>query len=521
MKKAKIWLAALMFLGICQCQNTLYAQDSQASKEVPVEIIVDKIRGGLLGQILGNLNGLPHEMQHIDNPYEVKNYLPSLPQGAWSDDDTDFEWVYVLEMQRRREVFLSEDVITGLWKERINKRIWSSNRFARHLMDIGIKPPFTGYTTFNPWAEFNVSGQFLCETFGLIAPGMPQFAAKLALNYTTVTINNEPAQTTQLFTGMIATAFVEDDPEEILNAGIAQLDSSSDIFKIVEDARNWHRQYPDNWMKARQSLRDKYTRENGNVRDFNGHELNTGAIILSFLYGEGDFVESLKLAFGMGWDADCNAATVGTIVGVMNGYRKMLSDNDRYSQPWPIVDRYKNVTRDNMPDNETITSFADRIIELFEMVNEEQGGSKKLRNNVMVYQIPIETPASVLPIYSIEEQKRSLQAEFAQQVEEDLVNGKREERARAAYLAICLDMDDHLSKTHKKEWKQACYDLSGYWKIMNNIFFGDFEGLIQFRSKFQAAGFVSLPKPFTDDQVYNDQTVWKDPRDLYKKQSVK
>ena len=114
-----------------------------------------------------------------------------MPQGAWSDDDTDFEWVYVLEMQKRREVFLSEDIITELWKERINKRIWSSNRFARHLMDIGIKPPFTGYTTFNPWAEFNVSGQFLCETFGLIAPGMPQFAAKLGLNYTTVTINNE------------------------------------------------------------------------------------------------------------------------------------------------------------------------------------------------------------------------------------------------------------------------------------------------------------------------------------------
>lgn len=515
MMKTKIWFASLIFSGICLLQNAAYAQDSQVYKEVPVEIIVDKIRGGLLGQILGNLNGLPHEMQHIENPYEVNNYLPSLPQGAWSDDDTDFEWVYVLEMQKRREVFLSDDIITELWKERINKRIWSSNRFARHLMDIGIKPPYTGYTTFNPWAEFNVSGQFLCETFGLIAPGMPQFAAKMGLNYTTVTINNEPAQTTQLFTGMIATAFVEDDIEEILTAGIAQLDKSSDIFKIVQDARSWHQQYPDNWLKARLLLRDKYTQENGRVRDFNGHELNTGAIILSLLYGKGDFVESLKLAFGMGWDADCNAATVGTIVGVMNGYRKMLSDNDRFGQPWQIVDRYKNVTRDNMPDDETITSFADRIIELFEMVNEEKGGSKKVKNNVMVYQIPIEQPASVLPIYSIAEQTRSLQAEFDQQIEEDLLKGNREERARAAYLAICLDMDDNLSKKYKKEWKQACYDLSGYWKIMNNIFFGDFEGLTQFRRKFQSAGFVSLSKQFEDDQIYNDQTVWKEPKALY------
>jgi hypothetical protein len=442
--------------------------------------------------------------------------VPSLPQGAWSDDDTDFEWVYVLEMQKRREVFLSEDVLTELWKERINKRIWSSNRFARHLMDIGIQPPYTGYTTFNPWAEFNVSGQFLCETFGLIAPGMPQFAARMALNYTTVTINNEPAQTTQLFTGMIATAFVEDDMEAILDAGMAQLDKSSDIFKVVGDARKWHRQYPEDWIKARLLLRDTYTLEGGNVRDFNGCELNAGAIILSFLYGKGDFSETLKLAFGMGWDADCNAATVGTIVGVMNGYRNMLSDNNSYSQAWQIVDRYKNVTRENMPDNETITSFADRIIELFEMVNEEQGGSKMLQNQVMVYQIPVELPAPVLPLYSIEEQKSSLQAEFEQQIEEDLLNGSREERARAAYLAVCLDRDASLSQEYKKEWKQACSDLSGYWKIMNNIFFGDFEGLTQFRRKFQSAGFVSLPEQFTDDQIYNDQSVWKDPNELYK-----
>lgn len=514
--KTNIWIVGLMFLGTHLSPSTLDAQGSQEFKEVPVEIIVDKIRGGLLGQILGNLNGLPHEMRHIEDPYVVKNYVPSLPQGAWSDDDTDFEWVYVLEMQKRREVFLSEDVITELWKERINKRIWSSNRFARHLMDIGIQPPYTGYTVFNPWAEFNVSGQFLCETFGLIAPGMPQFAARMALNYTTVTINNEPAQTTQLFTGMIASAFVEEDMEAILNAGIAQLDKSSDIYRVVADARNWHRQYPEDWIKARLLLRDTYTREGGNVRDFNGCELNTGAIILSFLYGKGDFAETLKLAFGMGWDADCNAATVGTIVGVMNGYRNMLSDNNSYSQAWQIVDRYKNVTRENMPDNETITSFADRIIELFEMVNEEQGGSKMLQNQVMVYQIPVELPAPVLPIYSIEDQKSLLQAEFEQQIEEDLLNGSREERARAAYLAVCLDRDASLSKEYKKEWKEACSDLSGYWKIMNNIFFGDFEGLSQFRRKFQSAGFISLPERFTDDQIYNDQSVWKDPNELYK-----
>src|SRR5690606_18145057 len=72
------------------------------SRRIPVDTVVDKIRGGMLGQLLGNLNGLKHEMQYITEPGNVEEYVPALPDGARTDDDTDFEWVYVVEMQRRR-----------------------------------------------------------------------------------------------------------------------------------------------------------------------------------------------------------------------------------------------------------------------------------------------------------------------------------------------------------------------------------------------------------------------------------
>jgi hypothetical protein len=97
----------------------------------------------------------------------------------------------------------------------------------------------------NPWAEFNVAGQFLSETFGLMAPAMPQTAAQIGLNYTTVSIDGEPAQGTQFFTTMIATAFVESDIHKILDAGIASLDPSSQLVQIANDVKEWHRQHPD------------------------------------------------------------------------------------------------------------------------------------------------------------------------------------------------------------------------------------------------------------------------------------
>src|SRR5450759_4473607 len=70
-------------------------EPQKVMKTLPAEVVIDKIRGGLLGEILGDLNGLRHEMRYINEPGNVKNYVPSLPEGAWTDDDTDFEWFYI------------------------------------------------------------------------------------------------------------------------------------------------------------------------------------------------------------------------------------------------------------------------------------------------------------------------------------------------------------------------------------------------------------------------------------------
>ncbi len=40
---------------------------SKALIQIPAETIVDKIRGGLLGQMIGNLNGLPTKYNTLNN----------------------------------------------------------------------------------------------------------------------------------------------------------------------------------------------------------------------------------------------------------------------------------------------------------------------------------------------------------------------------------------------------------------------------------------------------------------------
>ena len=90
-KRGWVIAAVLAAASLCAGQQTV---------EIPADTLRDKVFGGFLGQLLGDLNGLKHEMKYIAEPGDVQQYVPELPDGAWTDDDTDFEWVYVIEMQK-------------------------------------------------------------------------------------------------------------------------------------------------------------------------------------------------------------------------------------------------------------------------------------------------------------------------------------------------------------------------------------------------------------------------------------
>ncbi len=480
----------LGMLSLLLSSSVVFA-DEPTVKTISADVLRDKIRGGLLGQILGNLNGLPHENEYIREPGNVTQYTPSLPDGARTDDDTDFEWVYVIAMQDENKVFLSQKRIAELWKNRINRGIYCSNLYARRLMDLGIEPPLTGSLTLNPWAEFNISGQFLCETFGLIAPGMPQTASRIGLNYTRVAIDHEPAQTTQLFCSMIASAFFTSDIDTLIDLAVDSLDKESVQRQIITDVRRWHGQYPKDWRETRRLLKEKYSQVDGGRRDRNGYELTTGSTIGALLYGNGDLAETLRAAFNFGWDADNTAATAGAVVGVVRGYRSLLAHD------WQIVDRYRNTTRDAMPMDETITSFADRLIDLAEKTITERGGERTIRSGRPVYRVVIEKPANVYPMSEMGESRRDLRERLRDQVYSGIVAGQSpEQRARAAYLAICLDMSAELAEVHPDEWRAAVAALNGYQKLLTYLFSDDpnSETHLRFKQRALAAGLNATKK---------------------------
>jgi ADP-ribosylglycohydrolase len=308
------------FLSFLAAVPVVAAKPSNQIIEIPCDVLEDKIRGGFLGQVIGDLNGLKHEMKYILDPGNVEHYTPALPDGAWTDDDTDIEWPYVLEIQRTNDLLIPPHRISEIWQEHINRRIWCSHLYVRQIMDLGIDPPLTGRVEINPWADFNLSGQFVSESWGLISPGMPQTAARIGIHYTHVSVQGEAIQSTQMMDSMIAAAFLTSSMEKILDSGAEALDPHSVMSEIMTDVRRWHKENPKDWRATRKLTKDKYCKYGGHdMRDRNGVWLNGASTISALLYGDGDFVQTVRNAFNFGWDADNNAAASGAILGVIKG----------------------------------------------------------------------------------------------------------------------------------------------------------------------------------------------------------
>ena len=167
------------------------------------EELTDKITGFWIGQLVGNYMGFPFENVYQDKPcpifvdryYTYKdadkvkmndkdlrgfiNIFADAFEGAFSDDDTDIEFV-TLHAVEQFGLDLTYPEITEMWKKHINRKIWVANRTARDLMEKGLVAPDTGKMENNPnW--FQIDPQLVNEIWSAFYPGMTGKAAERAL----------------------------------------------------------------------------------------------------------------------------------------------------------------------------------------------------------------------------------------------------------------------------------------------------------------------------------------------------
>jgi ADP-ribosylglycohydrolase len=343
---------------------------------LPAEVYLDKVHGAWQATMVANHTGLQYEGKYLAEPNPANAIELALLEQWPTDDDTAVEWVamHILETHGLEPTYTQ---IRDEWVDHLNHDIWVSTRRARELMAEGILPPDTGSAALNPDGVWSIDAQLQTELFGLIAPGLPQEAARRAVYFARVTNSGLAVDASAFYAMMYALAFFEPDVPDLITKTQAYFPADAPVNQIVDQVTIWYRRHPADWRATRRLIRDQYDDD----PEWWAAKVNFASTIMALLYGQGDLLETMTIASLAGWDADNNATTAAGLLGLIYGFQKL---------PEPIrtaTDLYYNedVTGD-LPKYQTIPEFAARTQALAEAVIQQAGG--EVRGGV--YLIPRE-----------------------------------------------------------------------------------------------------------------------------------
>ena len=115
---------------------------------------------------------------------------------------------------------------------------------------------------------------------------------------------------------MIACAAVTDSVEDIIRGGLAQIPHSSRLYQaiigVIDDFNSG--------VTERECFEKLHKTYNEVWGHYWCHTISNAIVVTAaLLYGNGDYSRSICIAVENGFDTDCNAATVGSILGMRGG----------------------------------------------------------------------------------------------------------------------------------------------------------------------------------------------------------
>jgi ADP-ribosylglycohydrolase len=341
---------------------------------LPADVYFDKTHGAWQAIMAANHTGLIHEGQYLDEPSPAGSIELYLPERWSTDDDTAVEWVdlHILETYGLEPSYAQ---IRDEWVDHLNHDIWVSTRRARDLMDQGVLPPDTGNAELNPEGVWSIDAQLQTELFGLLAPGLPDEAARRARYFALVTNSGLAVDVSAFYARMYALAFFEDDVPTLIASAQAEFPPDSEVYQIVEDVVRWQGQHPEDWRQTRRLIRDAYDTD----PEWWASKVNFASTLMALLYGEGDLMNTLTIACLAGWDADNNATTSAGLLGLMHGYEDL---------PGPIRTAtgvyYNEDVTGEMPQSQTVMEITGRTQTLAEAVVRQAGGEVDTQQGLYV-----------------------------------------------------------------------------------------------------------------------------------------
>jgi len=231
-----------------------------------------------------------------------------------SDDDTNYTVLYQEIIQKYGKDFTPFDVSRAwLWYQP-KDAYCTAERVAFCNFVKGYAPPQSAVYK-NPYREW-IGAQIRADYFGYINPGNPELAADMAWRDASISHTKNGIYGEMFVAAMLAVAAETDSIKDIILGGLAQIPSTSRLYKeimcVLNDFENGVSQ-----SECFKFIHKKYDEHDGH--DWCHTISNAMVVAAALLYGGGDYGKSICMSVEVGFDTDCNGATVGSILGMAGG----------------------------------------------------------------------------------------------------------------------------------------------------------------------------------------------------------
>ena len=310
---------------------------------------LEKLYAGLIGMDAGMRLGAP-----VENPFwtyerlqsyygDIRGYLRE-QRYYTADDDVNGPLIFVRALaDNAMPETLTSEAVGETWLNYTRRGMgmfWWGGEDAstehRAYMNLrrGVKAPRSGSIGENgKTAAEQIGGQIFADAWGLICPDDPARASALAAAAASVSHDGSGVDGARFMAACIAAAYTASSLDEVLDTGLRFLPEKSDYRRVVETVRAYHRAHPaEADFRACRAMIAREFREEAYP---GGYHIvpNAGICILAMLYGKGDLGRSIEISVMCGYDTDCNASNIGTILGVLGGldgvperYRRPIND---------------------------------------------------------------------------------------------------------------------------------------------------------------------------------------------------
>jgi ADP-ribosylglycohydrolase len=364
-------------------EDILAVLPHSAPAERPADrVIEDKIHAGWLGRIAGCNLGKPVELGtywtserlksylELAGAYPLNDYIPLLDpmpagyelreewrqnttlgnvQGSARDDDIDYP-ILGLHLLERHGSALTPAHVAEAWLELLPfKQVYTAERAAYRNL-VHALPLDQVARHHNPYREW-IGAQIRGDIFGWTHPGDPRAAATLAYQDASLSHTENGIYGEMWSAALVSSAFVADSARDVVERSLEHVPSRSRLAEVIRDVLDQH--------AAGSSWDDTLVRIQASYGHYSWvHTLNNAALVVAgLLWGDGDYARTVGLTVMGGWDTDSNAATTGSVAGVLLGTEGL---------PARFIDPLEDRTRSALFgfDNSRISDLAARTIRL-------------------------------------------------------------------------------------------------------------------------------------------------------------